>query len=320
MSQKSEQGIIEKIVNGGKRLLRSQSGVVFLDGGLPGENVLFEVQQKQKGTQYGKTLEVLNASPHRQQSDCNIFPVCGGCNLIDAEPSHRRDIKTNMLMDVLKRMGKWDDTHLAKVKPLRFPDESGGRIRATLHVALSGDFGFFAPQSHDVISLDQCPALHPTLQTFVTELAQQNWGPFEEAWRLQMACAPDGQVAVAMHDLPLTLQKELGQTLLDTTSCTGVHLLHPQGHTLDTLGQSRLQGVIAGNHPDGPFEHDPATFTQSSFWGGHALLEELNLILDQLDGPFETCIELFSGAGHFSFALLDRFDDLLCKQRINMLN
>ena len=31
-----------------------------------------------------------------------------------------------------------------------------------------------------------------------------------------------------------------------------------------------------------------------------------------MEGPFETCIELFSGAGHFSFDLLDRFEDLLC--------
>ena len=312
MSQKTEQGTIEKVVNGGKRLLRSPNGVVFLDGGLPGEEVLFEVQQKQKGTQYGKTLEVLKASPHRQASDCEIFPACGGCNLIDADPSHRRQIKTDMLMDVLKRMGKWDDGQLAKVKPLRTPHENGGRIRATLHVSPSGDFGFFAPQSHDLISLEQCPALHPTLQTFVSELKQQTWGPFEEGWQLQMACAPDGQVAVAMHDLPLDLQKQLGQTLLDTTVCTGVHLLHAQGHTIDTLGQSRLQGVIAGSHPAGPFEHDPATFTQSSFWGGQALLEEMNFILDGMDGPLETCIELFSGAGHFSFALLDRFEDLLC--------
>jgi tRNA/tmRNA/rRNA uracil-C5-methylase (TrmA/RlmC/RlmD family) len=79
-----------------------------------------------------------------------------------------------------------------------------------------------------------------------------------------------------------------------------------------TEGDTHLSGMIAGQHPAGPFLHDTATFTQSSFWGNEALLTAAREMLDQIKGPLETCIELFCGAGHFSFELLDRFNDLLC--------
>ena len=49
---KIETGIIEKIVPGGLRLLRSEKGIVFLNKGLPGEEVSYHITRKQKGTSY----------------------------------------------------------------------------------------------------------------------------------------------------------------------------------------------------------------------------------------------------------------------------
>ena len=129
---------LRKWSTAGNELLRTSSGVVFLDQGLPGEEVTYEITQRQKGTQYGRVRDIASSSPHRQPADCALFPKCGGCNLIDATEEHRRQIKTAMLHDVLKRVGKWTDEQLEKVNELRGETQPLGRIRATFHVAPSG--------------------------------------------------------------------------------------------------------------------------------------------------------------------------------------
>ena len=93
MTKNETTGIIEKIVPGGLRLLRSDKGIVFLNRGLPGEEVSYTINRKQKGTSYGDLQEVITASTSRIDSECEYYPSCGGCALIEAKLEHRREIK-----------------------------------------------------------------------------------------------------------------------------------------------------------------------------------------------------------------------------------
>ena len=83
--------------------------VVFVEGALPGETVLYKTVRSKATYDKGQLVEVLKPSTMRTQPQCPHFGVCGGCAMQHVELSAQVAAKQRMLEDNL-----W---HIAKVKP-----------------------------------------------------------------------------------------------------------------------------------------------------------------------------------------------------------
>ena len=72
---------IDSLSHEGRGIASIEGKKVFIEGGLPGETVLFKYTRKRAKYAEGYVLEVLNESEKRIQAKCKYFSLCGGCSI-----------------------------------------------------------------------------------------------------------------------------------------------------------------------------------------------------------------------------------------------
>ncbi|BBB31964.1 23S rRNA (uracil1939-C5)-methyltransferase [Thermotomaculum hydrothermale] len=142
---------IEKIVFGGKGLSRVEGKVVFVDGVLPGEEVEVELIDG-KHFYTGKLISILTPSKYRVKNDCQ-YTDCGGCDFRFCTYNFEIELKKQMLIDTLNRIGK---TKVDENKiELIYKERNGYRIKTGYKV--KGDrVGFYRKKSHKIVEIERC--------------------------------------------------------------------------------------------------------------------------------------------------------------------
>jgi 23S rRNA (uracil1939-C5)-methyltransferase len=135
---------IDKPAAGGRMLARVDGQVVLVAGAIPGERVIARVDRVSKGVVFADTVTVDAPSPDRRQPFGD--PLCGGSVYSHIVYSRQLEIKSQIIADAFKRIGR-----LALPAPVRVAGspEDGYRMRARLHVRGSR-LGFFREGTHDV--------------------------------------------------------------------------------------------------------------------------------------------------------------------------
>ena len=89
----------EKWVNNGFCLGYLDGETFFITGAIPGELVKCEAISITKKFKQVKVIRVLEASPYRIQSDCDIFLLCGGCSFRHLPYSNELELKKNLFLN-----------------------------------------------------------------------------------------------------------------------------------------------------------------------------------------------------------------------------
>lgn len=155
---------VTNIAHGGVAVARLEGRVVFVSDAIPGERVLARITEDSKKSFWrAETMRVVEASEHRQphvwaEASVDRDPLyrAGGAEFGHIAIDHQRELKRQVLVDSMKRMGKIDAD--AAIEPLPGnPDGTGWRTRVRLHVDELGRLGPFAARSHRVIEVDHLP-------------------------------------------------------------------------------------------------------------------------------------------------------------------
>jgi len=105
---------------------------------------------------------VLKTSAERVESFCPVFDTCGGCKLQHWNAAPYQSWKTSLLASALAARGIQ-----TTINPL-ISAHGEGRRRVSLHVReVEGRWraGFMAEGSHQLVPIDICPVLVPSLQS-----------------------------------------------------------------------------------------------------------------------------------------------------------
>ena len=97
---------VEGLSHDGRGIAHINDKVVFIDGALPDERVLFEYVASHRNFDEAKTLKVLAASSLRVEPRCPHFGECGGCSLQHLDPDAQIRMKEDILVNQLARTGK----------------------------------------------------------------------------------------------------------------------------------------------------------------------------------------------------------------------
>ena len=141
---------------------RADGMAVFVPGMLPGETAPVRIVKDAKRYAFGK-LEAAPASPAeiRRESDCPVYPRCGGCSCRHMTYDATLAAKRQQVEDCFRRIGKLDVT----VPPvLGMTEPSAYRNKTALPVGGTAEnpcVGFFAPRSHAIIPIANCPNAMP---------------------------------------------------------------------------------------------------------------------------------------------------------------
>jgi len=93
----------------GKSIARVDGLVVFVQGGVPGDDVRVRLTKIKKQFLEADVVEVLKKSPLRVEPRCKYFGTCGGCKWQYVDYQAQLDFKRQHVVDALERIGGFKD-------------------------------------------------------------------------------------------------------------------------------------------------------------------------------------------------------------------
>lgn len=147
---------VEKMIFGGYGLARTDTGVLFVEDALPGETVEYTVNCNVHGVPLATPLRFIEKSDKRRLPICKYYDECGGCNWLHIDPLYQSDIKRDVFLDCLSRIGKI--RNIPEVDMIHSPDVNY-RIRAQFKTDGCGVYGFFKKKTNDIVRINACPLL-----------------------------------------------------------------------------------------------------------------------------------------------------------------
>ncbi|RMF41731.1 MAG: class I SAM-dependent RNA methyltransferase, partial [Anaerolineae bacterium] len=134
---------------------------VFVPYALPGERVRVHLVEEKRGYARAELLEVLMPAPERIPPRCPHFTHCGGCHYQHIPYEAQLHLKTNLLREQLQRIGRIAEPPVQPIVPS--PEPWRYRNHVQFHLTADGQLGFRAPRSEEVIPIQKCYLLHPTI-------------------------------------------------------------------------------------------------------------------------------------------------------------
>ena len=184
---------IERLVFGGSGLARSERGIVFVEGCVPGETVEADITGSRGGVLSAHIREIVIPSPDRRIPPCPYAEVCGGCDWQHITYQQQLKSKYDILIDCLRRIGKISD--IPSIEVIASP-EWNYRTRARFKIDYGQRLlGFFKKRSHKVVGIDYCPVLCPALNTVLEDSKRVLSALHRRVTQIRVVSAPDSLLA-----------------------------------------------------------------------------------------------------------------------------
>lgn len=248
---------------------------VFVPFTLPGERVDAEIDGER-----GTLVEVLSPSPDRIEPFCPHFGICGGCTLQHAGPAPYTAFKEALVESALEH---------ANVETALTPLLDGrgtGRRRTTLHVRKNAT-GYNRAKSHDVLDIEICPILVPSLQKAAPRVA-----------RALYPLAGDCDVSITATDTGLDVavksERKLKPSALADYATT--HKLARLTFNGEAVYMTRAPAIRMAKSL---VEIPPASFLQATLVAEETLAR---LVLEGI-GAAKSVADLFCGVGPFALRM-----------------
>jgi len=128
--------------------------IIFVEGALPGEEILAEIQTHKKNYAVAKLLEVVKPSPERTEPFCPLYNDCGGCQLQHLSYPAQLKWKRQQVVDAVERIGKINGVEILNAlgmeNPLRYRNKMQFPVGKNLKI------GCYARGSHKIIDTSSC--------------------------------------------------------------------------------------------------------------------------------------------------------------------
>jgi 23S rRNA (uracil1939-C5)-methyltransferase len=262
---------------------------------LPDEEVLLEENSQKDSASRYTIKEIIKKSPHRTDPLCSFFGECGGCQLQHMDEAFYTSFKEKTVYETLK-----DRSIEFKSDPL-VKTSFGNRRRATLSIYKTKDAfvaGYKKRASTKIITIDQCPALHPTLQKVVPFIGEflKPFTPYDAQLKVHITLVDQGV------DLVISGASDLKEKAKDQflRAIQEYPLICRVTWAEKTIYQSHpITVTLSGISVDFP----TCAFLQPSLEGEKALIQ---LVLSHLPKKKIKIVELFSGLGTFTLPMAQK--------------
>ncbi len=160
---------VERVAAGGDGIARHPDGrVAFVRGGLPHELVKVHLDEQRKDYVKVTVTEVVEPSPERREPPCvQVAAGCGGCGWQHITLAAQREMKRDIVVDALRRLGGLTDPDVRIGSPL---GDLGWRTTVRFSVDHHGSLGFRAARSHRTVTTERCLVAHPLIDELLPGL------------------------------------------------------------------------------------------------------------------------------------------------------
>lgn len=299
---------IEGYASGGEGVARSGGLVVFVRGGVRGDELEAEIVSKEKNFARAEIREIVSPSPHRIEPDCPHFPACGGCDFRHISYEEELFLKQTRLKDALFRIGG-QNIEPEPIAPAT--EENRARNKAVFHVgAVEGRrrIGFYGAGSHDIVPVSSCAQLLPAANAAVAALSRlllKRSELFAGLTSAQTRTSREGglQLSLFMSGQASAAELEaVRDVIAEIPRLQGCYLFEG-GHPRLLYGARHLPDTLCGLS----FELGPEAFYQVNTAQAERLYELVALYAGELEG--KSVLDLFSGVGTITLHLAQKARD-----------
>lgn len=157
--EKNKEYIVDIIDNGfqGEGIAKIDGFTIFIPNAIKGEKIKILIVKVLASHAFGKIIEIIKQSDHREESDCTTYKRCGGCSLRHIKYNETLKIKQNTVQSLvnktLENKLKVEET-LGMDKPYHY------RNKAQYPIGLNKEgkpvIGVFANRTHEIIPIETC--------------------------------------------------------------------------------------------------------------------------------------------------------------------
>jgi len=297
--------------------------VLFVAGTAPGDVIDAHVLKAEKSYGYAKIGKLVSPSPMRVNTDCTVFPRCGGCLYRHIKYENELNIKKSWVVENFRRIGKFDISDI-DIFPGGAPD--GYRNKAEYPAEMQNDgtlrFGFYSTHSHRVAPCREC-ALQPKLyanivgavedflnnQCIVAYNEQTGKGLVRHLYIRHGAGSGEVMVALVINGDALPHDDEFVDAVRRAADgVVSVMLIINKKRSNVILGEKSVvlwgKGYITDTLCKMKFDISPLSFYQVNHDGAE-LLYSLAAKYADLSGG-ETLVDLYCGTGTIGLSMANR--------------
>ena len=271
-------------VYGGYALARPEGmGVLFVRWALPGEVVSVRIVERKREYAFAEAVEVLSPSPRRVDPPCEVFGVCGGCQLQHAEYPYQLEMKREILKEAFRRIGKTDVAPETAPPGERFGYRYRGRFRVD-----GQRVGFHGERSHRLVPVSRCPLMIEAINAVLPGL--RGLGRFAKVSEVQVA--GDGLRASAFFP-----GAPFGEGIVAHLAGRTGGILAGARFEDRSWGEERITLPLEGLS----YSVSPRGFFQANWRMNQAMVRRIGAILGESAGA--RLLDLYAGAGNFALPL-----------------
>ena len=141
-------------------------------GGIPGERVVAEAVRIRRDHVAARVVEVVEASPHRVESDCAYFWPCTGCQWRHISYERQIEIKRERVEATLRGAAGIEDVDVLPTMPSR--STSGYRNHARFTIGPGGTLGYVNHTTRRFLRVDKCDLMHPWINEALGKLQERS--------------------------------------------------------------------------------------------------------------------------------------------------
>ena len=299
LETKHQSVLVERMDHNGAGIAYQKNKPVFIDGALPGEQVVIQLTESKSKFSRAKLIKLLKPSELRLKPFCKHFNQCGGCHLQHLGYASQVEHKSQSLTHL---MSQYQTANTEVVEPI-VGDETGYRRRARISLFVDKktqqlQFGFRKKQSKQIENITDCAVLDPRLNVLLPKLKSllNTFSNLTSLGHVELVLGDTGSVMVLRHLKPLVEKDE--QAL--------IALAKAEGATLYTMPETDKLVRLVGDAPvysetgvTLPFE--PNHFIQVNQKVNQQMVAQaIEWLEPQAD---ERVLDLFCGLGNFSLPI-----------------
>ena len=153
---------IDGLGSNGEGVGRVDNYTVFVPYALPGEEVKVIIETVKKTYSIGRLTKLLQASLERQEAPCELYGICGGCQLQHTTYENQLALKTQKVKDIMVRIGGLEEN---LVLPALGP-QNPWAYRNKMQMPVGGiqghlRMGFYKRGSHAIVDGTNCLIQRP---------------------------------------------------------------------------------------------------------------------------------------------------------------
>lgn len=285
---------LQKQVYGGDCIARLGDGrTAFVPLGIPGEQVEIEITEAKDRFVRGRIVNILFASPDRVSPPCPHYGVCGGCHYQHLPYARQLEVKTEVLLDQLRRIGKLTNVPFSGITPS--PNPLHYRNQVQFHPDADGRLCFQNREGASLVPIQTCLLPNPGIAEIWPQLTLE---PDSDLTRVSFREDSLGDAMIVFEG-----QDEVAPEMEIELPVSATYL-NPDGEAFTLSGEDFLTYEILGK----TLKVSPESFFQVNLPVASAMVEHVLKLLPL--NRFTHILELYSGVGLFSAFLAERATEL----------